>query len=101
MGFVVETNSSQPFLDDEPMNIITSGRFNQVPFMVGYTTGEGMIFDLMRRELKDFRDVVPWFFGYERDAPETRTIADKIKKFYFGDDEVSPKTVTQKYNVSR
>ncbi|KAJ3645076.1 hypothetical protein Zmor_022763 [Zophobas morio] len=99
VGFVVEKNSPDPFLDDEPMNIITSGRFNQVPFMVGYTTGEGMIFDLMARQLKDFRDVVPWLFGYQRDAPDTQTAADKIKKYYLGDGEISPETVSHMYNL--
>ena len=69
--------------------------------MVGYTTGEGMIFDLMARQLKDFRDVVPWLFGYQRDAPDTRIAADKIKKYYLGDGEISPETVSHMYNVSR
>ena len=99
LGFVVETNSARAFLEEEPLTLMLTGRFKQVPFMTGYTSGEGMIFEILPREIVDFQDVVPWSFEYRRDAPETKIVADKIKKLYFGDDTPS-KNISKKYDVS-
>ena len=100
MGYVIERSSPEAFIDDEPMKLISSGRFNQVPFMLGFTTAEGMLFDLFFKELGDIREIVPWSFGYEADAPETDLVAYRIQEFYFGDEEYSSKIVSKKYDVS-
>ncbi|KAJ3645078.1 hypothetical protein Zmor_022765 [Zophobas morio] len=98
-SYVVEKNSSNPFLDEEPITLMKTGRFNQVPFMLGFTSGEGMLFDMFSRTISDFESVVPWYFGYEPGHPDVKVVANQIKKFYFGDEDISPTTKAQKYDM--
>ena len=99
-SYVVEKNSPNPFLDEEPITLMKTGRFNHVPFMLGFTSGEGMLFDMFSRTISDFESVVPWYFGYEPGHPDIKIVANQIKKFYFGDEDISPTTQAQKYDVS-
>ncbi|KAJ3645079.1 hypothetical protein Zmor_022766 [Zophobas morio] len=99
LGCVVEKNSPNPFLDDEPRTIMKTGRFNKVPFMLGFTTGEGMLFDLFGGGVSDCESVIPWYFGYEHGQPDTKIVGEQIKRFYFGDEDLSPTTKAQKYDM--
>ena len=89
---------------DEPINIVASGKFNQVPFMTGCTSLEGAALDLLKKpndpEAPDFEKLIPWSFGYEVGSPESKAVAAKLKKFYFGDEEYSHKLLRKKYDVS-
>ena len=102
-GLVVETNSKQPFLDKEPMEVMRSGNFHPVPLIIGYTSSEGMIFEFHRdpnQDMLPIEDVIPWFYHCEVGTPKTRTLVDKIKNFYFEGEDYSDKFLSKKYDVS-
>ena len=69
--------------------------------MLGFTTGEGMLFDLFGEGVSDCERVIPWYFGYEHGQPDTKIVGEQIKRFYFGDEDLSPTTKAQKYDVSK
>ena len=89
---------------DEPINIVASGNFNQVPFMTGCTSLEGAVVELFKKpndpEAPNFQKLISHSFGYKEGSPETKTVADKVKKFYFGDEDYSHKLLRKKYDVS-
>ena len=46
-GPVVEVKTEanpEPFLEDHPLHVITSGEFNRVPLIMGTNSGEGSFF---------------------------------------------------------
>ncbi|XP_063917730.1 juvenile hormone esterase-like [Zophobas morio] len=102
-GLVLETHSKEPFMVDEPINIVASGNFNQVPFMTGCTSLEGAVVELFKKpndpEAPNFQKLISHSFGYKEGSPETKTVADKVKKFYFGDEEYSHKLLRKKYDL--
>ncbi|KAJ3645083.1 hypothetical protein Zmor_022770 [Zophobas morio] len=103
VGFVIETSSKEPFMIEEPINIMISGHFNQVPFLIGYNTLEGAVLDVLKKpgqpEAPDFEQLIPWSFGYEVGSPESKAVAAKLQKFYFGDEDYSQKLLRKKYDV--
>lgn len=89
-GPVIERPSSEAFICENPIDIIKSGRYNKVPFMVGYTNREGMLSEVMQKQppfypLNNFELAVPWFLKLEKGSPISKSIARQIKEFYFGD----------------
>ena len=101
IGLVIETNSKEPFMPEEPINVMKSGNFSQVPFLTGYTSLEGATLDLVvKSEVLDFEKLIPWSLGYKIGSPESKAVAAKLKKFYFGDEEYSRNFLKQKYDVS-
>ncbi|XP_063916524.1 juvenile hormone esterase-like isoform X2 [Zophobas morio] len=101
-GLVVETNSKEPFLDKEPMEVMRSGNFHPVPLIIGYTSSEGMIFEFHRdpnQDMLPIEDVIPWFYHCEVGTPKTRTLVDKIKNFYFEGEDYSDKFLSKKYDL--
>ncbi|XP_044253151.1 uncharacterized protein LOC123004101 [Tribolium madens] len=86
-AYVVEKNSDG-FLCEEPFDIISSGKFQQLPFMIGYTTAETWGFDSLRPDdwpgAKNMEDSIPWTLGFKTGSPESQVMAEKIKKFYSG-----------------
>ena len=104
VGLVVETNSKEPFMIEEPIKIMLSGHFNQVPFLIGYNTLEGAVVDLLKKpgqpEAPDFEQLIPWSFGYEVGSAESKAVAAKLQKFYFGDEDYSQQLLRKKYDVS-
>ncbi|KAK4885074.1 hypothetical protein RN001_001345 [Aquatica leii] len=79
------------FLIDTPINIITSGNFSKVPIIIGYTSREGMFWDIYNQQLTgkskiitDFTKVIPNNLNCRRNSLLSNTIADQIEKFYYG-----------------
>ncbi|RZC31955.1 uncharacterized protein BDFB_007202 [Asbolus verrucosus] len=102
-GLVIEEKSNgSAFITEEPMNIMLSGKFNHVPLMTGYTTAEGMCFELFKNpncpNRPTFEDIIPWFFGYQLGSAESKAVAEKIKKFYYGSEEPSSANIGKKYD---
>ncbi|XP_017784019.1 PREDICTED: putative inactive carboxylesterase 4 [Nicrophorus vespilloides] len=91
-GPVVENLSpyEEAFLSDEPINILKSGKFNKVPMIFGYTSSEGLMFTLFKEPMiTDFETIVPYTLKFPRGSSMSKVVAEKIKQFYFGDDEPS------------
>nr|CAH60168.1 putative esterase [Tribolium freemani] len=75
------------FLTDEPIAIIKSGNYNHVPMIFGYTTREGMIIEMMRKNEtpgmpNDFEEFVHPTVA-KRGSITSKNIAKKIKDFYY------------------
>jgi carboxylesterase type B len=89
-GPVIEDPSKGAFLTEDPLDIIKSGNYNQIPLIFGYTTREGMLIEMMIKPRKpsiprDFERIVPYTLEVERGSEARKNIADKIKQFYYGE----------------
>jgi carboxylesterase type B len=83
----------EAFLPDEPLNLIRSGRFNQVPFISGYTDAECVV--MLREVLINpwlFPSInnnryllVPYTWNLAPGSQAARAVADELYSFYFGD----------------
>jgi carboxylesterase type B len=103
-GVVVEKNSKEPaFLPEEPMKLLAEKKFQQVPFMIGFTTNEGIAFEVFKNPEKPegpaLEDLIPWYLGYKVGTDESKALAAKIKKFYFGEEEEWQKNIAKKYDL--
>jgi carboxylesterase type B len=104
-GVVVEKNSKEPaFLPEEPMKLLAEKKFQQVSFMIGFTSNEGIAFEVFKIPEKPngptMEDLIPWYLGYKARTAECKALAAKIKKFYFGDEEQWRKNIAKNYDVS-
>lgn len=107
-GPVVEKPSSEPaFLLEEPIDIMTSGKYHAVPFLTGYTDKEGMLLELISRwtgrleVISDFEEAIPYTINLERGSNESKKIARLIKEFYFGDETPSMENFDKYLDVSK
>ncbi|KAK4885072.1 hypothetical protein RN001_001343 [Aquatica leii] len=104
IGPVVEYESENAFLSEEPDAIIKSGNYNQVPVIIGFTSREGMLCDLYNAEVKEyghtipnFENVIPYTISASRNDKVIKLMADKIKTFYYGNQKSSEKNKNQFY----
>ncbi|KAJ3638223.1 hypothetical protein MTP99_001625 [Tenebrio molitor] len=93
-GPVIEHKSPDAFLTEHPLNIIRSGQYNHVPIMIGYTTREGILSEVLQKPkpfkpLTDFELAVPNFLNLERGSDISKLIARRIKEYYYGNEEPS------------
>jgi carboxylesterase type B len=86
---VIEKPSPGAFITEEPLKIIKSGSYNKIPIVFGYTTREGMLFEIWIKPRKptmpkDFETLIPFMLEVERGSDSSKNIANKIKQFYYG-----------------
>lgn len=89
---VIEKQKHYPaFISDEPINIIRSGDYHKVPMIIGYTSREGIYWDIYNRLMTgkpeiitDFTTVIPNNLNARKGSLLYQTIADRIKAFYWG-----------------
>jgi carboxylesterase type B len=86
---VIEKPSPGAFITEEPLKIIKSGSYNKIPIVFGYTTREGMLFEIWIKPRKptmpkDFETLIPFMLEVERGSDASKNIANKIKQFYYG-----------------
>lgn len=102
----MEQPSDEPaFLDEDPLDIMSAGKFNKVPVIFGYNTQEGLLFELVRKTrnaqiLTNMESEIPYNVNLEPGSHESKEVAEKIKKYYFQDSEISEDTVDCLYSVS-
>nr|CAD7576894.1 unnamed protein product [Timema californicum] len=90
------------FLTDYPHNVATSGKFNKVPYITGICLLEGHQFigsdeDLANSSfweaiMDNLELVVPTDLGLPAGSPASIEVANKVKKFYFGYEDISLET---------
>lgn len=94
------------FLNKHPIDIILEGSYTKVPFMMGYTSREA--FFLITTSGKqtnkdklyiDFERYVPNFLDIQMGSDLSKEIANRIKKFYFGDEIPAVKDIEKYYLV--
>ncbi|RZC42621.1 COesterase and/or Abhydrolase 3 domain containing protein, partial [Asbolus verrucosus] len=88
-ALVLERLTEDAFLTEEPVKILCSGSYHKIPLIFGYNTREGMFFEpqpkLSKPKLpENFEEVVPFILGTEYGSEVSKTVANKIKTFYFG-----------------
>lgn len=92
---IEKIESSKGFLLENPLDIILRGDYNQVPLIFGYTSREGMFFEMLEKKwnrsmiITDFEDVIPHQFHLTKGSESSKEIVAKIKEFYFGNDSSS------------
>ncbi|KAK9875483.1 hypothetical protein WA026_007874 [Henosepilachna vigintioctopunctata] len=93
-GFVIENvnQKGDKFLTKEPLDLIRSGEYNKVPVLMGYNSREGMCFLVTYKSyseemLTDMELNVPFHLGMEKGSVSSREVAEKIFRFYFGDQD--------------
>jgi carboxylesterase type B len=101
VGPTVEPKSQDSFLAEEPIKIINSGRYNQVPMMFGYTSLEGIFEEGtklfgMKSNLGEF---VTYYLGHPKDSDVFKEKNKKIAQFYFGSDVIDPNNREALYTV--
>jgi carboxylesterase type B len=104
-GPVIEHKSPDAFLTEHPLNIIRSGQYNHVPIMIGYTTREGILSEVLQKPkpfkpLTDFELAVPNFLNLERGSDISKLIARRIKEYYYGNEEPSTENKDKFYLVN-
>nr|CAD7445445.1 unnamed protein product [Timema bartmani] len=89
----------EPFLPYPPRYMESQGLFNRVPYITGSNSDEGKAFvgsDASMEEstywetiVNDLERVVPLDLGLTKGSAESVEVANKVKEFYFGDQELS------------
>nr|CAD7395826.1 unnamed protein product [Timema cristinae] len=95
-----EDLAADAFIPGEPVKLLKEGRFHKVPFITGVTSAEGKLTlsgmfnscDVVDIE-KDFQRIVPWNLSLELGTQTCKDIADKLRKFYFGNKPVNEETL--------
>nr|CAD7452710.1 unnamed protein product [Timema tahoe] len=89
------------FLPDSPWKLLESGQFKKLPFITGINRDEGIVtvLNLIRNPLSlrkldnNFERILPLSWGLEVGSEKSKELAAKVKKFYFGDQPVSLRTI--------
>lgn len=75
--------------------------------MIGYTDAEGILAIILRMRggvepvHNDFETLIPLAFDLERGSEKSKQIAQKIKEFYYGEQQPSMETLETFVKVSR
>ncbi|CAH0600382.1 unnamed protein product [Chrysodeixis includens] len=82
----------EAFLTESPLSILKNGNYKKLPVLYGFAEKEGMwrliAYDgFMNKMNEKFSDFLPPDLHFKSEE-EKEAVADKIKKFYFGDKPV-------------
>lgn len=93
-------------MSEEPIDIIISGKFNHVPLMIGFTSREGMLSEIITKNrygevrlVKDFERAVPYMLNMPKGSEMSKKVAERIKHYFYGDTEPSMENIDQYYLV--
>lgn len=89
---VVEKNfhNTESFINEEPLNLLLESKVNKVPLILGYNSAEGlfMLQDLLNKSdlINEYPEqLVPIEITRKVTNEETKTLGERIKKYYVGD----------------
>lgn len=93
-GPVVEKGSKNPFIDEKPIDIVRQGKAQDLPWITGVVTEEGLypFADFMANEtlVEEFNlrylELAPYVFdfNYTVERDQHQIVAQKIKEYYVG-----------------
>ncbi|XP_063239420.1 esterase E4-like isoform X2 [Bacillus rossius redtenbacheri] len=89
------------FLPDTPENLLRAGRLHPVPYIIGVASQEMKMYEQYYTAESyadfnsDFEQFIPAYLNLTKGSPESKRLAAKIKKFYFGDKDVSYETLQE------
>jgi len=100
----VDIEAPIPFMPQEPIDLITSGNFQHVPYITGVTDDEGSLRGStffsdpagVNEFQEKFETLGPLMFGFHDGQSEApKIMAKKVKDFYLADQELSISTASQ------
>ncbi|XP_047535865.1 esterase FE4-like [Vanessa atalanta] len=86
----------EPFLTEFPYDLLSTGKYNKVPVLIGRTNSEGLLFSNMENDTTlpkiMFEKTLPknW---HVPDESKRKEIGAKLKELYFGDKDISYNTL--------
>ncbi|XP_026478387.1 venom carboxylesterase-6-like [Ctenocephalides felis] len=89
--------NQKPFLEESPFTRMVSGNYHKVPQIVGFNSGEGIFFnfflqenpDILNQFEADFQKFIPTDLDLSHGSEDSKSLAEKIRKFYFDDKPVA------------
>lgn len=96
-----------PFLSKRSIELIRSGSIANVPYLTGYNSKEGILWLVSVRadksHLKTLNENFQYFVPYDLKLPfnsnKSKEVAEEIKKFYFGENELNEKSLENYINL--
>ncbi|XP_026486244.2 carboxylic ester hydrolase-like [Vanessa tameamea] len=89
-----EFSDHEAFLNRNPIDMLMSGKIQKIPFLTGYTTGEGLI--SVPNELKklEVKNKFPSYFLPKQismaiSEDKAKELGDRIKQFYFENRDIT------------
>ncbi|XP_022822420.1 juvenile hormone esterase-like isoform X2 [Spodoptera litura] len=99
----VERNiGEETFLTESPLTILKNGKYKKLPMLYGFANMEGLFrinfFPSWKQKMNDkFSDFLPADLRFESEE-EREEVANKVKRFYFGDEPVSEDNIVEYVN---
>ncbi|XP_026726295.1 juvenile hormone esterase-like [Trichoplusia ni] len=89
---VERKTTDEAFLTESPLSILQKGTYKKLPLLYGFAEKEGMLrlwsFEYWKHMMNEnFSDFLPADLHF-KSKDEREAVADKVKKFYFGDKPV-------------
>lgn len=85
---------------ENPITIIESGNYNQIPIIIGYNSNEnafmGMMGESFNRE--DLKRIIPYFIRKNLDDATIEDLCQKLEKFYDMEDPTE-KTLVSRFST--
>lgn len=101
---LIETSSTNEanVITKEPIEIIRSGNYNQVPILMGYNSLEAIYYEITQggNLEADFASQVPAELNLEEGSEEFEEVARRMKEFYYGDEEPTKENIGNFVTVS-
>ncbi|CAG9814179.1 unnamed protein product [Phaedon cochleariae] len=100
IGPQVETPNGTEVISERPIDLLKSGKYQQVPLMIGYNSKEGllavnsdgMFHTPYQDEEKHNLDLfIPWFMDIPKGCSESKQICDKFANVYLNGENVHDK----------
>lgn len=95
----------EPFVTENPLSAVVQGKLRNVPLIIGYNSGEGIV--VLADQLKkiEFYNKYPHYYlprEVARSLSESKLeeFGNKVKKFYVGSGEFGPKNLESVVNVN-
>ncbi|XP_050307750.1 esterase B1-like [Anthonomus grandis grandis] len=104
-GPVVEPASPDAILTAHPTEIMHSQGGRKIPLIIGYNSGEGIFFELVRKTIpglelpKNLEHEIPFELGLEKGGEKSKEVADKLKKAYFDDNHCNEEDIENVYKL--
>ncbi|KAL9693981.1 hypothetical protein quinque_013266 [Culex quinquefasciatus] len=96
-----DASDEAPLISEDPLTIMKSGKYNNVPLIVGFNSHEAMLFlrrvhkdpNLLQNIDGDFQRLIPVDLEVKRDSEEGARLARSMRKFYLNDEHITNSTV--------
>ncbi|KAL3286185.1 hypothetical protein HHI36_000696 [Cryptolaemus montrouzieri] len=103
-GFVLEDpkQDGEPFLTEDPLELLRRGEYTHIPFLIGFTSREGMLVHVFSKNpihvlIPDIEMIVPFMLNLKEGSPLFKQVGQRIMKFYFGDRDLKDSDIDQQY----